>query len=135
MAVLTPAKVTHGRDEVDAVLEVWIDDLVLYDDLKQQGIDIDVGIRISVSKRQQVLWISGTYDFKIVGLQPADGGPERPFESEFRDDGNRATFARKVWSGRPQAAADPGPGREFEYKTTILLANGRLIDPHIITSP
>ena len=124
-------EVSHRTQGPGDVLEVWIEDLLLFE---QQNPPIDIGTYVSVGKQQSVLWRSTDHEFKIVDLAKIKGGPEQPFYREFsKQTAVVDLYSHQVSSGPPRLDANPGPGKEFAYKATIELKGGKVIDPHIMT--
>ncbi|MCI0353142.1 MAG: hypothetical protein L0Z53_27295 [Acidobacteriales bacterium] len=133
-----PAAETHGshaKAGPGQVLEVWIDDLVLLEPLRKKEPKVyDIGVTVNVPQQQSVLWVSNRYEFKIIRLEPLNGGPQNPFFREFSAKTEQTDdWAKQVSSGPARREANPGEGKVFVYKATIKLRDGQVIDPHIMT--
>jgi hypothetical protein len=126
----------HAKPGPGQVLEVWIEDLLLWETMREKDRKLDhPGMVISVSQQQSVLWISAAHKFKVIGLEPSKDAPPDPFFRQFskKTAAERDEWSNQVSSGPARREANPGRGKAFSYKATIALESGRIIDPHIMT--
>jgi hypothetical protein len=136
--VVPPALGTHGahaKPGPGQVMEVWIEDLLLWESLREKDPNLhEPGVVVSVRQQQSVLWISAAHEFKIIGLKPLRGAPKDPFFRQFSEQTEKVDeWSTQVASGPAKREASPGQGKVFSYKATIKLKSGRIIDPHIMT--
>jgi hypothetical protein len=141
-SVLPPEKYSqetygsHAKPGPGQVMEVWIEDLLLWETLREKNPTLDhPGVVISVSQQQSVLWISAAHKFKVISLKPMRGAPEDPFCRQFSEQTEKVDeWSKQVSSGPAKRHAKPDRGKVFAYKATIKLESGRIIDPHIMTT-